>query len=375
MDEILASVQQALFKAYDFKATDINLDWTSVVMHGDMTEFILHGYSRDHRPDKCQITIGFCEIAAPYNIPIGMTVRAGNVNDQIHFADTYGKVKHLLKDESLVIFDKGAHSKTNVALVAENGNRYLTAKKLNSTDKVHIANFKSCRPVPIDKEGNVRAATFVKPDSKTYIYFSKTLYDAQVRAAERRARDMLDDAIVFHEDLKAGRKMKKRFVGPVKKNVFIKTHVSVQTLLTDLDYQWAYEYALKCCMSGREGFFALKTSADVTAAEALVLYRKKDSIEKLFHSFKNEIKVKPVRCWKKKRIIGVLLIGFLIQLFVSLLRHDAKIARHRCTKFIKKCLRNLTETVIVRKNGEKRHVYSNFDPMNVEILRNCGAIS
>ena len=375
MDDIIASIQKALFEAYDFHATDINLDWTSIVMHGNMTEFILYGYSRDHRPDKCQITIGFCEIAAPYNIPIAITVRAGNVNDQTHFADTYGKVRHLLKDESLVIFDKGAHSKANVALIAESGNRYLTAKKLNKSDEKNMAAFEKSCPEALDAEGNVRAVTIVKPKSRTFLYFSKTLYAAQMRAAERRAREMVDDAMVFYTDLRAGRKVRKRFLGPAKRNVLIKTHVSVQTLLADMDYEQAYGYALTCCTSGKEGFFALKTNADVTAAEALVLYRKKDSIEKLFHSFKNEIKVKPVRCWKKERIIGVLLIGFIIQLFVSLLRHDAEIARHTCTNFIKKCLRNLTETVIVRETGEKRRVYSNFDPMNVEILRNCGAIS
>jgi transposase len=196
-----------------------------------------------------------------------------------------------------------------------------------------------------------------------------------MRAAKRRAREMVDDAMVFYSDLRAGKRIRKRFLGPAKRNVLIKTHVSVQTLLADLDHGQAYDYALKCCTSGKEGFFALKTNADVTAAEALVLYRKKDSIEKLFHSFKNEIEVKPVRCWKKERIIGVLLIGFIIQLFVSLLRHAAEITRHTCTNFIKKSLRNLTETVIMRDNREKRRVYSNFDTMNVEILRKCGVIT
>jgi transposase len=110
-------------------------------------------------------------------------------------------------------------------------------------------------------------------------------------------------------------------------------------------------------------------------AEALATYRKKDSIEKIFHSLKNEIEIKPVRCWKKERQIGVLLIGFLAQLFVSLLRYDLRELANTSTKFIKKSLRNLTETIVRGENGAERRIFSNFDGMNKAILRNCGAIS
>jgi transposase len=82
-----------------------------------------------------------------------------------------------------------------------------------------------------------------------------------------------------------------------------------------------------------------------------------------------------VRCWKKERQIGVLLIGFLAQLFVSLLRYDLRELAGTSTKFIKKSLRNLTDTVMRRKNGKKEHVYSNFDAINMAILRSCGAMT
>jgi len=116
-DEIMAHIQHALFEVYDFPSTDVNLDWTSIVLHGNMAKLGKYGYSRDHRPDKQQITLGLCELASPVNVPIGMTVRAGNINDQDHFKDTYSQVRHLLKDESLVIFDKGASSQCNKELV------------------------------------------------------------------------------------------------------------------------------------------------------------------------------------------------------------------------------------------------------------------
>jgi len=47
------------------------MDWTSVVLHEDETPLGKYGYSRDHGPDKKQITIGISELASPINLSIG----------------------------------------------------------------------------------------------------------------------------------------------------------------------------------------------------------------------------------------------------------------------------------------------------------------
>lgn len=58
-----------MFERYDFEHT--NMDWTSVVLHEDETPLGKYGYSRDHGPDKKQITIGISELASPINLSIG----------------------------------------------------------------------------------------------------------------------------------------------------------------------------------------------------------------------------------------------------------------------------------------------------------------
>ncbi|MHC1609111.1 MAG: IS1634 family transposase, partial [Candidatus Methanofastidiosia archaeon] len=374
-DEIMAHIQHALFEAYDFPSTDVNLDWTSIVLHGNMAKLGKYGYSRDHRPDKRQLTLGLCELASPINVPIGMTVRAGNINDQDHFKDTYSQVRHLLKDESLVIFDKGASSQGNKELVRYDHMHYLSSKKLNKSDDIRIKNYEKRRPVVVDEDKGIVGVRYEKPHSIDYFYFSRTLYENQMASVKRRARRMVDEAIELQRDLDAGKKIKKKFRGGIKGNVLIDATTSFQTKLVEMSEKEAYEYAFSRCRNGREGFFCLKSSKDLTLTEALVTYRKKDSIEKIFHSLKNEIEIKPVRCWKKERQYGVLLIGFIAQLFVSLLRYDVKEVAHTSTKFIKKSLRNLTETNVFGRNGVKRHIFSNFDDMNMMILRKCGAIS
>ena len=65
-EEIILDIQDTLFSKYDFDHTDINMDWTSIVLYGEKSSLGKHGYSHDHRPDKKQITLGVSEFSALY---------------------------------------------------------------------------------------------------------------------------------------------------------------------------------------------------------------------------------------------------------------------------------------------------------------------
>lgn len=94
-----------------------------------------YGYSRDHRPDKKQITVGLSELSSPINVPIGMTVREGNVNDQVHFEDTFGQVKDRLREGSMVVFDEGGNRTENLDRIENSKLKFLTARQLNKSDE------------------------------------------------------------------------------------------------------------------------------------------------------------------------------------------------------------------------------------------------
>ena len=121
-------------------------------------------------------------------------------------------------------------------------------------------------------------------------------------------------------------------------------------------------------LSPPEGFFCLVSSEDLTLRDALRIYRQKDSIEKIFNSLKNEIQIKPLRVWSENSIYGALIIGFLAQLIISLIRFEKKELKHISTKFIRKSLMNLTVTVEFEKRNRRRYIYSNFDRINQAIL-------
>ena len=171
-EEIISDIQDILFQRYDFEHTDINMDWTSIILYGEKSPLGKYGYSRDHRPDKKQITIGVSELIDPINVPIGITVEPGNVNDQKHFEKTFQQINKKLKKGSLVIFDKGANSINNISLIRMDALQYLTAKKLNKSDDKIIARFDELDTEIIDDEKGIYGHKIIKPNSINYFYLA-----------------------------------------------------------------------------------------------------------------------------------------------------------------------------------------------------------
>ncbi len=140
----------------------------------------------------------------------------------------------------------------------------------------------------------------------------------------------------------------------------IEINYSFRTKLFELSDEEAIELLKASLINGREGFFCLKSNRDLTLEDALITYRKKDSIEKIFHSLKNEINIKPLRVWSDDSIYGAIILGFIAQLFISLMRDEFEGIKHVSTKFIKKSLKNLTLTIKFKINGVKKLYFCEF---------------
>ena len=370
-DEILPDILNSLFSFYNFEETDINLDWTSIVLHGSKSNLGKYGYSRDHRPDKLQITVGVSELKKPINIPIGVTVNKGNVLDLQHFPDTYNQVKGHLKIGSLIVFDKGANTIDNIKLIQEDKMTYLTSMKLNKSDDKTIEKFNLETAQLVDSEKSIYGIKIVKPNSIKFFYFSESLQEKQLEAKARTVLRKLQEAKEIQEVIVKNKKLPKKFR---VNNELIEIDYSFRTKLEELSDEEAIELLKKSIINGREGFFCLKSDTDLTLEKALEIYREKDSIEKIFNSLKNEIQIKPLRVWSDDSIYGAILLGFIAQLFISLMRYEFDEIKHRSTKFIKKSLKNLTLTIKFVKNGIKNYIFSNFDKINSLIVTKMGTI-
>ena len=363
--EIMKGILEHLFATYHFEHTDINMDWTSIVLHGNKCKIGKYGYSRDHRPDKKQVTIGLSELRSPINVPVGLTVQPGNMNDITHFTYTFEQVKPFLKEGSLVVFDKGASSKENLTRVQWSKMKYISSKKWNRSDDKVAALFSKETWELLDPEVGLWGMKRVYPSRVDYFYFSERLKKDQLESASRRARRKLEEAKTIQSAVESNRGMPRRFT---VNNPLVKCRYWFQTRLEEMSEDEAMEYLEKELRTGREGFFCLISSEDLTLQDALKIYREKDTIEKLIQSFKNEIDITPLRVRKEECVYGAVIIGFLAQLFISLLRIDVPEIKRTSTKFVKQSLMNLTVTVEKLRDGRRRKIYSNFDPINRAII-------
>src|SRR3989338_3690668 len=360
-EEIILLLQTSLFSQYEFPHTNINLDWTSFVLWGTKAELGMYGYSRGHRPDKKQITIGISQLSAPMNIPVGLTVQSGNINDQTHFKSTFLQVCSVLKENSRIVFDKGGQSKENLDLVLAHKMKYLSAKKLNLSDDKRIKTFLKSVDNCVDAEKGVYGEIIGYPSRIDYFFFSEQLQRDQIEAKLRMAERKLAEAKEIQQALNKGKSLPKRFT---LNNPLVKITYTYQTKLSELTEDQAKKLVQAAAITGREGFFCLVSSEKLTLAEALKTYRMKDAIEKVFQSLKNDINIKPLRVWTTKSLYGAILIGFLAQLIISLMRYDYEALRNIAPKFIKISLMNLTVTIEMQKSGSKRSIFSNFDSIN-----------
>ena len=167
------------------------------------------------------------------------------------------------------------------------------------------------------------------------------------------------------------KKLKKRYQID---NVLIKATSSLQTKLSEISEDEATAILREKSITGREGFFCLVSDRDMDPREVRSMYRSKDIVEKLFSSMKSDIGIRPIRTWTENGVYGVLLVGFLAQAMVSVTRFLVEPASSMATKFITDPMQKLTVTVIGGKDGQKRHVYSNFDRLNTAILGVFGVL-
>ena len=364
-ERIIRELQDNVLELLGRPKTDVLLDWTSIVYYGDMAKLAKYGYSRDHHPGERQLTLGAAQLAPPYDVPIGLTVEAGNMNDQAHMKATYGQVRRLLAPGSLVVFDRGANDKTNLDRIELDENDYLTAKKLNVSDDAVFQAFSKDDWECIDAEDGVYAVKRTFPSRVNYYFFSEKLKNDHLKSRRRKAERLLAEAVAIQSSLDRGKKLPKRFR---INNPLVDVRYDYQTKLVGMDEEAALRLLLADVIDGREGCFCLTSSKDMAPAEALRIYRSKDAIEKLFHSLKSEVEIKPVRVWTEDAVFGVLLIGFIAQLMISLTRYFVKPVKRMSTKFIIASLQNLTLTLVSMGNGLKKRFYSNFNDVNRAIL-------
>ena len=313
-DEIVQFLGKRLKQAYGVGMETVFIDWTSMYFEAPQNDFIKVGYSRDHRPDRPQVTAGLA-MDRDSGMPIGLTVNPGNIMDVTHFEDSFQQIKPLLRKDSMIVFDNGAYSRDNAAILDRAGLGFVTRQQINTTDDL-FAHVHRNDWIPIDdrisylfREGNLKRRRYMFKNEKLK---ADIMYRYRCKA-EHDYEEM--------EEMKAALNTGKR---PRKKhrnsNCFVDTRLSYQFPLIGRTREEAIDEAVRRMVTGREGLFVLITNRPLTAEETLKYYRDRNAVETAFRDLKHGIDWRPARCTKEESIRGRILISFLALFCMSMIR-------------------------------------------------------
>ena len=329
------------------------IDFSSTYMEGEKAGLASYGYSRDKRPDKLQINFG---ISTGINgIPTALTIQKGNTQDKKHMREMLKIVSKVLPENSLLIFDAGANTRTNKKKIRDMSNHYLSlkAKKVKVYRK-YMEYFKKNFDQVGYFEINGRHYYCIKKNEGKelrYIFFCPELYEDQIKAKERK----------FKRQKEKGNKIlkkRKRQKIPCDKG-WIELIPSLQKTLFDIENPY---------INGIEGFFILESSVDNEPEKVLRLYKERDKAEKFFRNLKEGIELHPVRHWNKWSVIGIFFICFLANFLINLTLLLSENTPVKNAKLLKKFLINLSLTVVYPPKGFRFHILSNISPQILAIF-------
>ena len=209
---IIGHFRRTFMRMYGPEITDMIFDWTSLVYFGSEPDLAMRGKSRDGHPEECQVTIGISQLAKPFCVPVGMTVMPGNTHDGKHMVHTYKQVKDVLSEGSMMVFDAGASQKDVLDRIVGDGRHFLTRKQLNKSDDKLFARFSTEEWECLDMEKGEYCLKKIFPSRVNYYYFSRELYELEMKGVEKNIGKKLREAKSLQEDLEKGKKLKKKYL-------------------------------------------------------------------------------------------------------------------------------------------------------------------
>ena len=369
MKDVLSVARSSVLRRYDLPHTDVNIDPSSLSVYSKRSSLFSFGYSRDKRPDLRQVNFCVAEIRKPVNIPIHMTISPGRSPDCVQFIEMINDLSQYSDDHSTAVMDAAGDAKDVTSLILSKGMRYLVRKKMDLSDDLMIKRFDKENAILVDPEKKVWCSkkVFGSSGRTNYLFFSEKLYENKMKMLDPRAAKCVDeyfDVIRMREDgsLKVSKTMLRRLRDPL-----IYCNVNVQTRLFNGEDEM-YSFVRERSSNGREGFFKLGSSAELTEKEAYLMYRERDTAEKLIDPLKNHADMGPLRVWSDACVKGILTMCFIAQTIVSMIRFEHSELSSVSSKNIIRSLEKLTLTVIRSGHEAKTRIFSNFDPLNSLIL-------
>lgn len=357
IEPVIRHIDRMLKEKLGLNFETVFMDWSASYFEGKTTKLIKFGFSKDHRSDRPQISIGLAMDAAT-RIPIGLTIMPGNTVDVTHFKASFEQISPFLDENCLIVFDNGGYSDGNAKMVTSAGHHFLTRAQINKSNDKQISSSKTEWEVVDD---GVCAHTFTGNLGYTKcIYFSASKWWESIEKYYAKANRDYDEMLEMKAALEGRRKLRKKYRNG---NYFVSTKLSYLFQLEGSTREEAIEEAVRHRITGREGYFILMSSKRISAGEMLKIYKSRNDVECAYRDLKHGIDIRPTRNRRENAIKGRVMISFLAYLVLALAKFMVPEMQHHTADTLVEELRSFSVTALDDGKGKKRLVYSNFGPM------------
>lgn len=406
---IIEHLWKGINERFEIDDYDIRLDGSAVVLYGPKSEYGKIGYGRDKNRGKPQVEFMVAQLAS-LGIPIYIKPYRGNVSDEGQYADSIPEITGLISGKGIhsmdalkkavqtddeetlatvaivaalqaaMIADNGMASKVNLDRVKGCGSNYITRMELNGSDMDHVK--KEAASFEYIGDG-IMCYTDVFPTSKTkrrtYLFLSRD----KLESIRHQKAGKLEKDLKILKDACKGTLRKSDYV-KIRKIPWVNVEVKLflQEMIVPINGMDKARLVREN-MGPKAGFFKLETNMDLTASEALEMYRKRVGIEHLISSLKRITGIKPIRVWNTDSVNGAMILSLLAEAAISMVRYCMKGTKKESVNDIgvtktwttkpstESIVRSLNHLTLTRFRGEKgpyREVFSNWEPISTEIM-------
>ena len=355
--EIMRHILRVLRNRYHIPMDCLFVDWSTSYIDGKATLNIRFGHSKDHRPDRPQVAYGIALDKAT-GIPLGLTVRRGNINDNPHFRTMFGLLRGFLPKGAEFVFDAGANGKINKTMLNDNGFHFLTRVNINTSDMKYL---ELNRPGWLYLLDGTFAFRF-----QGNLGYDKTLYYSEKRREEtfqnyrRKAEHDYDEMMEIMKSQTEGKGLRKKYRNS---NYYVDTTLQVKPEFEGMAREDAILAAVESRKTGTEGYFILISNMKLNEQQTLDLYRERHKSEDGFKDLKSGLRIRPLRSKNWYALTGRIMLAYLGLLVLYFAKFMTPSIRNHTAETLINRLREFSLTVLYEDGSEKGRFYCNSNPI------------
>lgn len=349
--ELQSHVFQKLQQAGQTLESAVFYDITSSYFEGTKCILAAHGYSRDHRPDRLQVTIAL--VITPNGYPFYWQVMPGNTQDITTVKDLLTNLKDRFGiTECLLVFDRGMVSQDNLKAIAGQKLKYVSAIDKDEIPGLDLlpAEFKD---LVMDEHWREQLVTLgfsvynqdlyyreqiIQNDRRYILAFDRHAFEEQRKNRQQRLQKAATYLTGYNKELNQAQKSRKQEIitrkieqqlrkWKLQKVISFQLEPITATTVTQKGKErqvnsFQVTYAIdenhleqQARLDGITCFVTNQCRDKLSAAQVIQYYRRKNKVEEAFRELKEYLHLRPFYLSREKRVrahVSICVLGYLL---------------------------------------------------------------